>query len=321
MKVHQNITLNGVDIGENESRKGSKFCNEGKWDNYIKPLLRRVPIVDQDFSDLSFLEIGCNAGLFLRMAKEHGFRDVMGIETWKTPCRMGEMYRDSLGLDYKIINETLNEYDYDFDKLPVADVVLLANLHYHLTTPTLVKLLDALRTKARYVIVVSVEKKSEKYFKPNPRIGATRNYFKDWVEVDRVYPISTEGDPHPREMYSLLFKSNLVRIPLDEIRIHGRPEYRLSKASLDFTKTALDMRKFDVKKKVYFKILMRIKRDPDEKEIEEFLEKKAGLARDIARHGLRTPMLLSGDNYLLDGNHRVITMKAMGYKSIIARII
>ena len=97
-RVHQNIVVNGRDWGDRSVRKHSKFCNEGKWNNFINPLL------PADCTDMTLVEIGCNAGLFLRMAKEKGFANVLGIESDLNAYNMALKYRDSLKMDYTVLH-------------------------------------------------------------------------------------------------------------------------------------------------------------------------------------------------------------------------
>ncbi len=317
--VHQNIFLDGKDLGENSGRLGSKFMNEGKWENFIKPLLRPVPIVKDDYSDLSFLEIGCNAGLYLRLAKEMGFKDVTGIEQWEDPCRVGEKYRDSLGLDYKIINEEITQ-DYDFEKLPCVDVVVLANFHYHIANNVFVYLLDALKNKARFVLVVSDGTARHVRWRAKPGMEDTRKFFRDWEEAMSVYPILGDG-PHPRKnMYSFLYKSKLKRVPLDMIRLRGYGESETSRITEEFIKEALGDN-VDVKRTELYHFLKSRQKNKTAEYHADFLQKKKELARDIRDNGLKKPIITDESDYLIDGGHRFFIMKALGYKSIITRVI
>ena len=73
MKAHQNIIVSGIDVGDNPERRGSRFRNEGKWDNFIKPILPK-----DDFEH-TLIEFGTNAGLYLKLAKEHGYRILISL--------------------------------------------------------------------------------------------------------------------------------------------------------------------------------------------------------------------------------------------------
>jgi SAM-dependent methyltransferase len=317
--VHQNIFLDGKDLGENGGRLGSKFMNEGKWENFIEPLLKIVPIVKGDYSDLSFLEIGCNAGLFLHLAKRLGFRDVAGIEQWENPCRVGEIYRDSLGLDYKIINEEVTQ-DYDFEKLPCVDVVVMANFHYHIANNIFVYLLDALKNKARFVLIVSDGTARHVRWRAHPSMEEARKFFREWEEVATVYPIPGDG-PHPRKnMYSFLYKSKLKRVPLDMIRLRGYEEGEMDRATKDFIEKALHSR-FDVRSTEFYNLIKKRQRNKTIEYHVDFCQKKKELARSIRDNGMEKPIMTDNSDYLIDGGHRFFTIKALGYKSIITRII
>ena len=71
MKSFSNYQYTGGEMNERDKQEvRSKFWNEGKWNNFIKPFLPK------DCGEMTFIDIGCNAGLFLKMAKEFGFKRV-----------------------------------------------------------------------------------------------------------------------------------------------------------------------------------------------------------------------------------------------------
>src|SRR3990167_2741123 len=109
MRVHQNIIIDGYDNGDTSTRRFSKFYNEGKWNNFIKPLLPKGEV---------FVEFGSNAGLFLKLATELGYKAI-GLERNKKDCGIARQYRDNLRLNYKIVETQVDEkLDY------LADITL-----------------------------------------------------------------------------------------------------------------------------------------------------------------------------------------------------
>src|SRR5574343_485811 len=77
---------------------GSKFWNKGKWDNFV------LPIIPKDLGDLkeqTFVDMGCNAGLFLKFASEMGFGRVIGVDSNEQAVKRGEEWRDKNGGKYE----------------------------------------------------------------------------------------------------------------------------------------------------------------------------------------------------------------------------
>ena len=330
MKVHQNIVIDGVDLGDRTSRKNSKFCNEGKWDNFVDPLLPNPCF------DMAFVEMGCNAGLFLKMAKEKGFHTVVGVDMVGANCDAAVKYRDSLGMDYKVLNRTLGNYivgtskggiainpnsvdyvEFNFDEIPVADVTLLANFHYHLDINTFLMYLDRLRYKTRYCIVVSAKVRSA-HWKAHPDMNSLRVYFKEWEEVGSVYPPSTEGDPHKREMFSMLFKSPVLgRVDIDTV--HGRGGENATR-DIELAEMVRDC-DFDLipMDTSYYKNQLKLRSKWSQEEVDAFVGEKINLLYDVKRNGMREPLLVRSDNMIIDGGHRLLMYKVLGRQGVIVR--
>jgi len=211
MKNYQNIVVDGREYGE-PSRIGSAFWGEGKWKHFIEPFL------PDDCSEMTFLEFGCNYGLFLKLAQERGFETVLGVES-NTELR--DVTTRYLGRADQVLHTKITEKifrDTFVADLPAADFVLMANFHYHLHASLVVHLLNLLRRKTRYAIVVSVEQRKRRRGRARPDIQAVRRYFRGWKEVDRISGIPTDGDPDPRgSLYSVLFKTDVERVPLADI--------------------------------------------------------------------------------------------------------
>jgi len=91
---------------------------ERKWDNYIKPYLQGK----------SFLEIGCNAGLFLVLAEKAGFDRVFGLE--KTEYFYEQCLYVLKQFDSKAVIYNADALKFDYDKTGDIDTILLSNALY-----------------------------------------------------------------------------------------------------------------------------------------------------------------------------------------------
>ena len=313
-KVHQNIEIDGIDRGTSQRRKYSNFFNEGKWNNFIEPLLPK------DCRDMTFIEIGCNAGMYLALAKKKGFANAIGIEKDKTNCKVGEEYRDSLGLDYKIINDSVGQ-KFDFDDMPVADYVVLANLHYHLLLDDFLYLVERLEHKAIHCLVVSVDIKKP-HWKPKGDIKSVRGYFKNWTEVKSVGPINTKGDPRPRDLFGILFKSKLERRKIRNLRSSHKQMIKRSPSLEKFADDVVNHRSINIRKHPYYaRTKWSRKHKWIEKEMYDFVKQKKELMESIRDDGLKRAVNIEKDGRMLEGNHRLVILRHLGYKSVIVKVV
>jgi len=321
MRYHQNIAIDGMDQpAEYTNRKHSAFFNEGKWRNFIAPLL---PL---DAHDRTFVEIGCNAGLFLRLAKEHGFRDVVGVEADADACRMAELYRNAHGLDYRIMNRTVG-VDFSWDELPVADVVLLSNMHYYIHMAHFLPFVDRMRWKTITCIVVSRAMRDRKHGHPLPDLDSIRQMFCDW-EIDRAIQTTSvmlEGDPHPRRVHSQLFRSRLQRQPISDHTTRGHP-YRKHQEFVDLVREGRDIQLRDTLNWRYW--VQRKQTDKKgqqdawtDDEVQAHVQHRLDFVRDIMENGMKEPILARPDRIGIDGGNRAAVLKLLGYDSIIVRVV
>lgn len=215
VKWYQNV--DGVDgaVFKDPRRADSKFWGEGKWKNFILPLL---PLERR-----TFVEIGCNAGLFLKLATDAGFKDVIGIEADEDRVDQAAQYLRTHKSTYKIIYQKVDN-NFDWDQLPLTDVTLLSNVHYYFPINTFMKLVDHLRSRSLYCIVVSA-KARRRSGRTRHYLEAVRGYFDDWEEIKVVGDwqgikskdvLKAEGDPAPRQqMYGVIFKGVLESVNVE----------------------------------------------------------------------------------------------------------
>ena len=302
MRVYQNIDLNGRDMGNRAALRDSAFCNEGKWHNFIAPLL------PPDCAGRAFLEIGCNAGLFLRMATEHGFHSVTGVEEDDNAYKVGQAYRDSLGMGYRLIHGDVGE-GFDWSILPAADVTLIANVHYHMALIHFLPMIDALYRKTAVVIVVSIANHRRRHWKAGSSIELVRHYFREWRLTGAVSDVDADGDPHPRDMYAVRFKSDIEALPVAGIRLRRRD----GADAAGFVRTVLDGG--DITATRYYQFKQRL----GDSGI-AYAESKARLVRDVRENGIHSPLLVDDGGMIIDGTHRLLAMRVLGYKYAPVRV-
>lgn len=290
----------GVPIeGKNFREENSKFWNEGKWENFV------VPHLPKDPTDMTFADMGCNAGLFLKLATDYGFKTAIGVDKHEGAIGRGREWRDTNGYDYQMSNCTLEE----MIKEPyLADVTLFSNVHYYMRFSNWVRLVDSLRYRTRHVIIINRRPNMKHYDLVVRRLD---RFFHDW-EIDRnVIKLSTKGDPAPRHIRSHLYTAPTIkRVNLSDIN-----ESHLSEVLYEFyTNGNWDLYRehlLEKNKKKYSAV----------KTLDMTLLERYRLMKRISKQGQCHPIILNEHNSILDGQHRVAAMQKLGYKTVLARYL
>lgn len=286
-ETYQN--LEGETMTERDLKQvGSKFWGKGKWDNFI------LPFLPKDCTGLDFVDMGCNAGLFLKYAQDLGFNRIIGVDSNKESVERGMNHPQRK--NYKII---LNKMELAIDDLPIVDYTLLANSHYYFNIVNWVRYLDKLRFKSKYVIVVSAEKNHINKCWAQADIEHIRGYFKDWKEVGFVDELPTDGDPDPRRMWSLCFENpNIEKVDTNDLDNSNHTQYGFY---ID-----IDDNKKDYHRTKYYLTLRTYKSKMTKEQVEEFVEDKIRTFFNIKENGQREPILVDRirRDLIRDGNHR-----------------
>ena len=70
-----------------KQEKGSKFWNKGKWDNFV------LPFLPDDCGEMTLIDMGCNAGIFLKLAEDKGFKQVIGVDSNREAVKKALFYK------------------------------------------------------------------------------------------------------------------------------------------------------------------------------------------------------------------------------------
>ncbi len=290
---------------ERESR--SKFWNKGKWDNFIKPFLSK------NCKEMILTDMGSGAGLFLKLAEDMGFAKVVGVEANKEAFKIAQEYKKRNEGKYELIH---NFFEKSIDLLPAADFTILSNVHYYITIEKLLNYLDKLKYKTRYCIVVTAGKKKGRIpiLRAQPDIKSIKSYFSEWKEVGVIDNIALDGDPAPRQVMSICFKSKIERVDISSLtKINSGG----GKSFFDEIENSTLTRKMGYIS--WLKKNSQSKRKWSNRTLLKYVRLKVKLYNDVKRNLLKKPIIISSDNNIIDGNHRYEMIKYLGHKSILAR--
>jgi len=285
-----------------KSEVNSKFWNEGKWRTFVEPLLPK------NCKGMTLVDMGCNAGLFLKLAEDRGFSTVIGIESDQGACRRGLAYKERVGGCYSLQNKYMEKC---IDHLPVADYTVFVNSHYYFLIHDWLNYLDKLQAKTAYCIIVTA-KKTEKWSIASASTRVLRNYFKFWSVTDTVSGVPVDGDPRPRKLWSLCFKSPwLERVPINDLTPGDhvqRGYYKALDKGIDPLKTA------------YYGLL-KTRRKPNwsEERLKNYMYAKAELYKSVKEDGLKEAIIVNSSGRILDGSHRYKILKHLGHENMIVR--
>jgi len=284
---------------------GSKFWNEGKWNNFIVPFLTK-----EGCGDMTLVDMGCNAGLFLKLAEEWGFDREIGVEADKEAIRRGLIYRDKVNGTYDIQRRKMER---SIDKMPIADYTLLINSHYYFDISDWLDYLNKLRFKTRYCIIVTGKKRVFKD-KASADPKDVKWYFRDWELIDSIKNVSKENEAYPRDLVAMCFKSHYLKRTdikqLDNGNNQQRDFYKQLDKNVPIQKTDYyrRMKSYRLKEHNWNKI-----------QLDKYMRSRVTLFDSIKKNGMIHPITINSTLRVIDGNHRCEIMKYLGHKSILVR--
>lgn len=295
--------VKGLPMTERDKKEvGSKFWNKGKWDNYV------LPFIKEDVSEMTLVDMGCNVGIFSKLAEDMGFYRVVGVEPNKEAFERALKYREMNGGKYEIHRWRMQSC---LHKLPVADYTILANVHYYLSIRLWLEYLDEVKAKTRYLIVVTADRRIRKR-KPQADIKAIREYFYDWEEVGLIDDVPMEGDPFPRKLYGICFKSPTIKRESFDVIDNGNKQQVGFYGEVDEGKGLTET--------AYYERMRRYRGDKwGPEKLLGYIRSKKEVYEDIKERGLFVPIVVNSKNRVADGNHRGAIIKHLGHKTIFTR--
>lgn len=281
----------------------SKFWNEGKWANFV------LPFIKETTKELTFVDMGCNAGVFLNQAEKLGFNRVVGVDSDAQAVARGEEWRDEHGGNYKFVLSKMEEC---IDNLPLADYTVLANAHYYFTINDWLDYLDKLQYKTRYCIIVTAEKRSKQVCWASADIPDIRTYFKNWEEVGFIDVIPDDGSPGYRKLWGICFKSPFIeRVPLDNLDCGNHVQ--------DGFYAEID-KGVPYKETRYYGIIKHYREGKwSEDRLNTWFEGRVALFEDVKKNGLKRPIYVNENARVLDGNHKYSMIKYLNFYTVIVR--
>lgn len=302
-EVYQHVSGEPM-TDRNKIEVGSKFWGEGKWTNYVLPLLPK------DCSGLTFVDVGCNAGIFLELAEKNGFKRVIGIDSNREAIKRAMRHRRRIGGKYELWYRDMRKAIKD---IPPTDYLVMANTHYYLTINEWLEFMNELNGKVCNVIIVTADK-SRHWGMASANVDDIRKYFEDWEDVGFVDKLSLGGDPCPRVQWSLCFKNKDVdRVSTDILNLGNNVQIGFY--------TEIDKGTDPLKTK-YYRIIEKYRRKNwTQERINEFILGKAELYKDVKKNGLLKPLTINYTNRVLDGNHRARILRHLKVDSVIIRRI
>jgi len=330
--LYQN--LGGDYPAENANRADSRFWNRGRWDNFIQPLLlaegvaldERHGVTDGKAPHHVFIEIGCNAGLFLQAATSYGFGRVIGLEKSGHAVKHGRRYRDEHNLEYELRNGTFG-LDVSLDDFPVCDVLLLSTVHYYFSIQEWTRMLDILHTRARYVIFVSRHMLLD-HNRPQSGMRDLCDYFPNdrWRKVATVTDVPKVNDPKARhDLFSVMFQSRVLkREPINRFMVGDEDQMNVGLSEL-VVLAVINDEDINITETKYYKELLRRKAGRwSPPAIVDFVGHKVAMMRDVKERGLMEPLLAHPSDHwrsrhLVDGGHRLMILHALGHTTVLVR--
>ena len=256
------------------------------------------------------VELGSNAGFYLRKAKDLGY-DVLGVEREDEFIAHAKYWEENDPKGVQTIQADLNDY-----RIPSCQVLLLAQVHYWLTPEEIRKLVRLLSKRALYVIVVGRQGKLREHVSASDMKTLIR-YFDGWEQgkITSNYLLKHNG--------TIFKNTGLEEVGINDLKLYPEElKYEsFIPAFTQLTRRVLDGDDSLNKEDPYYQY--RLKRGG--KYTDDKVTTKIQLIKDIKRDRLERPLAIGRHegkwlpNTIYDGDHRYIIAKELGYKYLICK--
>ena len=294
---YQDAVINNIPM---PTRRGGRDSSEYRWNLFIKPL------IEKEGKDRRFVELGSNAGFYLRKARNLGF-EAIGIENDPLYVAQAKYWEEKEPINVKTIEMDLNDYD-----IPSAHTVLLANVIYYLNPEQVLSLLHKLKKRALNIIVISRHERLSRIKYPCEK-EKIYEYFSGWESIE-----GGEDKKH----WSVMFKNpRLAELDINRLVVYNpdNPEKSIAFQSSfeEIVNLIGDGRPFDIVKAAYYKYFVGMTDSMRMK----YIKRGFDLFNSVKKKGLIRPFIvikhLDNKYRIYDGNHRFVICNYLGIKRAI----
>lgn len=282
-----------------------------KWEKYIKPYL-----VGKD----TFLEIGCNAGLFLVLAEQYGYKNVYGLESMEYFYEQCSYVLKKF--DSKAITYMKDALCFDYDRFKSVDTLLLANTLYWIGYKDSGKYVEDYELKLnRFMRRMSFLTKriiitgGEKVDRIGGSLSITEPFISKYFNIVKSEVLHTGHRILNLIVADTKVIEGEVNIDLLIKRLEERGDYakEFVKTYGAFINGYIEHKKWIQEHGGEFRGKV-----PDDFRVHNFCVNYLNLAKSINDNGLLRPVEIFKSEGMMeiDGWHRLMIMKALGYKTI-----
>jgi len=291
---YQNAIINGKTMPAQRRRDTS----QRRWKVLLEPL------IPPDGKGRLFLELGCNAGYYLRMASEYGY-NTLGIEREERFIEQAKYWEAQEPAGVRVEYGDINEYE-----IPANFITLMANVHYWQTPEQVERIVEQMRANSLYVIMVSRHNTSERHLSDCTE-KAVMEWFSEWELVDG----RRDG-----KFFALILKNPDLREYEVKNLFNVQPFNRSKKfleAFREFIDLNISRRRYTYNHTKYWNYCKWRGWQPKVKHHRTL----RGKVMTMERYGITRPIEVHANGIMKDGNHRLIMAEYLGLPRIIGRVV
>jgi len=291
---YQNAVINGKTMPAQRRRDTS----QRRWKVLLEPL------IPPDGKGRLFLELGCNAGYYLRMASEYGY-NTLGIEREERFIEQAKYWEAQEPAGVRVEYGDINEYE-----IPANFITLMANVHYWQTPEQVERIVEQMRANSLYVIIVSRHNTSERHLSDCTE-KAVMEWFSEWELVD---------SRRDAKFFALIFINPDLREYDVKNLFNAQPFTRSQKflpAFREFIDLNISRRRYTYNHTKYWNYCKWRGWQPKVKHHRTLRHK----VLMMERYGITRPIEVHANGIMKDGNHRLIMAEYLGLPRIIGRVM